>query len=356
MQALFVLAFAIGLGELARGWTRREGAAPRPLRALPLAVLAIGSVYAYSFPGLLWLAGARRASGRRSSSPAPAAQAASPRRGCWPAWRRRRRSSRCGCWRSRIAPELGRIVDFAGFETFDPAGAGPRQPVRPALAARGARDLALRRLPGRARRRRGPGDRLLPRRRAGGLAALAYGLRWWWRRGERALPAALAAAAVLWLYSLLAGTPYQEAKALVLVAPLVAVVSVRALVASELPAIVAIAFLAAAGGSAVLALANGPVGPSGYSPQLPSCAASWRRARSVVEVPDELLDDQHGRDYLPGSCAATGLHRSANRHRGRGSRPGSSAPVTLAIDEDGAVRARRGSSPGRRAGARVPAR
>ena len=47
-----------------------------------------------------------------------------------------------------------------------PGGCGAREPVQPPLAARGARDLALGRLPGRARRRRGPGARLLPRRGA----------------------------------------------------------------------------------------------------------------------------------------------------------------------------------------------
>ena len=52
--------------------------------------------------------------------------------------------------------------------------------------------------------------------RAPGSAALGFGLAWWWRRGERAVPAALAAAVALWLYALIAGTPYQEAKALVL--------------------------------------------------------------------------------------------------------------------------------------------
>ena len=56
MQALFLLAFAAGLAELAAGgsgggarWGRHKG--------VPLAALAIGSLYAYSFPGLTWLVG-----------------------------------------------------------------------------------------------------------------------------------------------------------------------------------------------------------------------------------------------------------------------------------------------------------
>ena len=59
MEALFVLAFAIGLHELARGaLVRRGGRASAPLAAIPLAALAAGAVYSYSFPGLLWPVGA----------------------------------------------------------------------------------------------------------------------------------------------------------------------------------------------------------------------------------------------------------------------------------------------------------
>ncbi|MQA75023.1 MAG: hypothetical protein GEU88_11885, partial [Solirubrobacterales bacterium] len=55
LEALFLLAFAIGLGELAGA--PAGTALRRALRGLPLAVLAIGAAYAYSFPGLLWLGG-----------------------------------------------------------------------------------------------------------------------------------------------------------------------------------------------------------------------------------------------------------------------------------------------------------
>jgi hypothetical protein len=111
------------------------------------------------------------------------------------------------------------------------------------------------------------------------------------------VPAALAAATALWLVSLVAGTPYQEAKALVLAAPLVALLSARALTAAG-PALAALAFLAAAGGSSVLALANGPVGPSGYSPELAELRTELGPRSVYVFAPAELLDDQHGRDYL----------------------------------------------------------
>ena len=62
MQALLVLAFAIGLHEAGRGALIGDGRARTPpgrgLAAVPLAALAVGCAYAYSFPGLLWLVGA----------------------------------------------------------------------------------------------------------------------------------------------------------------------------------------------------------------------------------------------------------------------------------------------------------
>ena len=51
MQALFVLAFALSLRESTRAWS------DLPLRFVPAALLAVGPVYTYSFPGLIWLAG-----------------------------------------------------------------------------------------------------------------------------------------------------------------------------------------------------------------------------------------------------------------------------------------------------------
>lgn len=295
MQALFVLAFAIALGRLAQPWPTRAGGAGRPLRALPLAVLAIGSVYVYSFPGLLWLGGALaiwaaielvRAARREGLAKAramvrlalPTALVAT------------------GVLVAVITPELGRIVNFAGFETFNPSGDGlgnlfDRLSPLQALGIWPSGDFRVE-----------PGDGSVPAivfylGSAFGLAALGFGLIWWWRQGERTVPAALAAAALLWLYTLLAGTPYQEAKALVLAAPLVALISVRALAASG-PALVTAAFFLAAGGSSVLALANGPVGPAAYTPELAEARPDLGSGSTLVIAPETLLRSEHGRDYL----------------------------------------------------------
>ena len=50
IQALFFLAFVLALREACEPWR------DLPLRFVPAALLAVGSVYTYSFPGLIWLA------------------------------------------------------------------------------------------------------------------------------------------------------------------------------------------------------------------------------------------------------------------------------------------------------------
>jgi hypothetical protein len=292
LQALFVIAFAAGLHEIAR---RPDATAGRraALAAVPLAVLAAGSAYVYSFPGLLWLGGTAGVwalvelfvARRRDAAAVGALRRATPAV-----------LVATAVLAAAALPELGRMIDFASFETFNPQGDGlgnlfNRLSPLEALGIWPSGDFRLE-----------PGDGAVPALAfylgaTAGLAALAFGLRWSWRRGERALPAAIAAAAALWLYSLIAGTPYQEAKALVLLAAPVALVSVRA-VASAAPAPLAAGFLAAVGACGVLVLANGPVGPTGYSPELAELRPQLHGESVLVVAPPELLDDQHGRDYL----------------------------------------------------------
>ena len=87
MQALFVLAFALALREVARNPDWRGA----PLRFVPAALIAVGTVYAYSYPGLVWLVGDARSSGsaraqRRAAArrPARAALRAARPRACSP--------------------------------------------------------------------------------------------------------------------------------------------------------------------------------------------------------------------------------------------------------------------------------
>jgi hypothetical protein len=323
MQALFVLAFAIALHQLARGSLTRPA---RPwLAAVPLSVLAIGSVYAYSFPGLLWLAGAAGlwaivelgVAWRRRS---PAATAAIVRMAAAPA------AVALALLVVAAAPEVGRMADFASFETFNPPGAGlgnlfnPISPLE-ALGIWPSGDFRL-----------DPGDGAMPAigYYAGellGLAALAYGLAWWIRRREWAVPSALAVAVALYAYAHFAGTPYQAAKAIVIASPLAMLIAVRALVSPEqivevgtirgavgrtrtgasgaflrlqspVGAALTAAFCAAAAACTVLALVNGPVGPSTYSPALTDLRPELRHGSTLVLAPEHLLADEHGRDYI----------------------------------------------------------
>ncbi|HEX2266014.1 MAG TPA: hypothetical protein VHH14_07005, partial [Solirubrobacterales bacterium] len=122
LEALFLLAFAIGLGEVARGWTQGRPR-PRLLRAVPLAVLAVGAIYTYSFPGLAWLAGALGVWGAIELG--RAAQRGGPQQ----ALRLVRQAAPAGLvalgvFAAATLPEIGRVLEFAKFETFNPDGEG----------------------------------------------------------------------------------------------------------------------------------------------------------------------------------------------------------------------------------------
>lgn len=304
MQALFLLAFAIGLHELSSA--RLGGNLPAPrwrrLKAVPLAALAVGSIYAYSFPGLAWLAGA---------AALWALAEVIRRRGEGP-WRRALGPAGIGLafLIACVAAEVPRALEFASFETFDPDGPGlgnlfgPISPVE-ALGIWPSGDFRL---------DAGAGIAPAPLFYLGGLlgvGALLFGLGRSLRRGQSALPAAFVAAALLYLYAVAAGTPYQEAKALVLAAPLAALISVAALLAVTprvhelrtaaprtlvLP-LASLAFLGAAAGSSALALLNGPVGPSSWSPALSEFNAQLGDEAVLAVVDDELLE-QNGYDLV----------------------------------------------------------
>jgi hypothetical protein len=298
LEALFVLAFAVGLHLLARGGLT-PATAPRVLRAAPLAVLAIGAVYSYSFPGLLWLvlAAAIWAAAelwlRLGDGPLAGAVAAA------------RRSAPAAAGAVAIvavvaAPEVGRMIDFASFQTFNPKGLGlgnlfNRLSPLEALGIWPSGDFRVE-----------PGGGFAPAiafwlGSALAAAALAWGLWWWLRRREVAVPSALAAAALLVLYGLVAGTPYQEAKAIAIAAPpamLVAVPARRASARARLAALAALAFVLAAGGSSALALANGPVGPATYTPALTHLRHSLGKRSVLILATPGFLADEHGRDYL----------------------------------------------------------
>jgi hypothetical protein len=301
MEALFVLAFAVGLGQIARGEWR-----PRWPAALPLAALAVGSVYTYSFPGVAWLAGtaaiwaaAELVAHRRTVGGAAAAV-----RHAWPAG-----GVALLAFVAVVAPELGRMIDFGNFETFDPSGPGlgnlfhQISPLE-ALGVWPSGDFRL-----------DPGAGAVPAvafyaGAALGALLLAWGLAEMLGRGERALPAALAAAALAYLAARVGGTAYNAAKAIAMLAPIAMLVILEPLFAA-LPAplspaslrqalrpALAAAFVVAASTCTVLALANGPVGPTSYSPGLATLRPTVAERPTLVLASRELLAEEHGRPYL----------------------------------------------------------
>jgi hypothetical protein len=323
MQALFVLAFALSLRESTRSWR------DLPLRFVPAALIAVGSVYVYSFPGLIWLLGTaaiwasmelvfsrmRPPAGGGAAGVPRGAEAALP-------------PSTVGdaaptgpavaapvllallAFLVLIAPEIGRMLDFRRFETFDPSGPGLGNlfgQISPfeALGIWPSGDFRL-----------APGDGAVPAAgyylgAAFGLVLLVYGIGRCWRRRESALLAGLAAAALAYAGALVLGTPYAAAKAVEIAAPLASLVILLSLLTGgarflshgqgakgTARSVVAWAFIAAAGFCSLLALANAPVGPTSYSPALTGLRPLVASAPTLILASDQLLDEQHGAPYL----------------------------------------------------------
>jgi hypothetical protein len=330
MQALFFLAFVLALRETTANAVWRT----LPLRLVPAAILAAGSVYTYSFPGLIWLIGAvvlwallelvrsrgalstvpsaggvgvgvsgeaRRPVFRPSHSPRtapassgekPSAKADTPTPTTGPA------DLSALIWASLffavlIAPEIGRMIDFQRFETFDPHGPGLGNlfgQVSPfeALGIWPSGDFRL-----------SPGDGAVPAfgyflGAAFATILLLYGLVLCWHRRETAIVAGFGAAAIAYAAARLGGTPYTAAKAIEVAAPVAALVIVLPLLRRP----VAWLYLLAAGGCSLLALANAPVGPSTYSSALTGFRAEVGEGPTLVLASRQLLEEEHGTPYI----------------------------------------------------------
>jgi len=306
MQALFVLAFVLALREASTNPDWRE----LPLRFAPAALLAAGSIYTYSFPGLIWLiaaaaiwavaeyaigrlrlsAGGADAGGPRTDAQRP--PAGPPASGTGPA------ANRAGIYAVLlflvlVAPEIGRMIDFHSFETFDPHGPGLGNlfgQISPfeAFGIWPSGDFRLT-----------PGAGAVPALgyylgAAFASILIVYGAFLCWRRRETALLAGLAAAALAYAAARIGGTPYTAAKALEIGAPLAALVIVLPLLRRP----VAWLYLLAAGGCSLLALANAPVGPVSYSPALTELRADVGEGPTLVLASRQLLAEENGTPYI----------------------------------------------------------
>jgi hypothetical protein len=315
MQALFLLAFVLALREADRTWGELS------LRYVPAALIAAGAIYAYSFPSLVWLGPAavlwliasvaggadwgdhpeqqlQRRDGGPQSAKGPAGKAL----------------GLAGLvFAVLVLPELGRMIDFKRFETFDPNGPGLGNlfgQVSPfeALGIWPSGDFRL-----------APGDGAVPAVGyflgiAFALALFAYGLVQLWRRRESAILAGLGAVILAYVAARLVGTPYTAAKAIEIGAPLVALTILlpllteacrfsgpighksdrRRLIASVAAAI----FVAAAGICSLLALANAPVGPTSYSSTLSDFRKLVGAGPTLVLASPRLLEEEHGTPFL----------------------------------------------------------
>ncbi len=325
IEALLVLAFALALREATRpGWRELS------LRFVPAALLAVGAVYAYSFPGVLWLGGTfviwalvLAALGRRQPAPAGAGVV---------------RAALLGLlvFVVLVAPEVGRMIDFHNFETFDPNGPGLGNlfgQVSPleALGIWPSGDFRL-----------APGDGAVPAvgyylGAAFALALLVRGMLRCWRRREVAVLAALATAALAYVAARAGGTAYTAAKAIEVAAPLAALTIALPLATEsrfqsprgtdkgttgreaadsrfESPdrtdkgttrwgeggwqALALAVYVAAAGVCSLLAFANAPVGPGSYSPALTGLRPLVASDSTLVLASPTLLADEHGGPFI----------------------------------------------------------
>jgi hypothetical protein len=283
VQAFLVLAFVLALRESTRTWRNLS------LRYVPAALIAIGAVYTYSFPGLIWLAAILA---------------------IWLAFERslplRPLLLALIVFLVGALPELGRMIDFKQFETFDPNGPGLGNlfgQISPfeALGIWPSGDFRL-----------APGDGAAPAPAyylgaAFAAVLLLYGAIQAWRNRERAILAGLASVVALYSAARLGGTPYTAAKALEIAAPLCALsillsavgrVSGRIDDKSAPLGLVAALYLVLAGACSLLAFANAPVGPTSYSPTLTGLRPLLAGGSALVLAPDSLLDEEQGVRYI----------------------------------------------------------
>jgi hypothetical protein len=296
MQALFLLAFVLALREATGEWKEMQ------LRFVPAALIAVGSVYVYSFPGLIWLGGAMV---------------------IWVVVEVLRGTIDRAGWRSLAialfaflvltTPELNRMLDFHSFETFDPNGPGLGNlfgQISPfeVLGVWPSGDFRL-----------APGDGAVPAVGyyvgiAFALGLLAHGVIQLWRRRETAILAGLGAATLAYAAARIAGTPYTAAKAIEIAAPLVALAILLPLLSearrfsgligdkgdsrlSWAPFAAAL-FVVAAGVCSLLALANAPIGPTFYSSKLSEYRKQVGTGPTLVVASPQLLEEEHGGPFL----------------------------------------------------------
>jgi hypothetical protein len=316
-EALFVLAFAVALP---RAWPIPGDFGGRARTLGPLVVLAAGIVFSYSFAGLAWPIAATVVFAL--TIPELRRQLA-PRR----LWRSVRRPAVLIA--ALVAALAAVVLAFAGPFGFGKSFAEVQSantfgPVNPAEAL-GFWASSNYRLDT-------AGGATLPWLTSAVAAlALLAALAWWLRRRDYAAPAALAGGLLIYLATLtpLSGD-YVRAKALMIIAPLVMLIVVRALLSApppdwRLPAAawtaLGVVFIAGAAYSSLLVLRDTAIAPPGHGSELraflPRIAdksvlyagqdrfAQWELRGSdthipLIEFPDDLVQERPTKPFDTG--------------------------------------------------------
>jgi hypothetical protein len=224
VQALFVLGFALGLEDMVPSERHK------PLRWVPLALIAGGSLSVYSVAGLPWLLATlglwllALGAGLLLRSGSPRRLIAGLRDAVLPA------SIGLGVLLVLIVPQLPRLVKYYENSTATSGGTGiPISALGNLLGpvsfwkVFGMWDVADFRQP--------PADPFqVGMYAAFGLLLTVGGGIWWLRRGGLAVPLGTGVALAIWIYSNNDQSPYVAAKALAILAPLVMLVATRWLV------------------------------------------------------------------------------------------------------------------------------
>ncbi|HTR75474.1 MAG TPA: hypothetical protein VMH33_09500 [Solirubrobacterales bacterium] len=323
MEAFFLLGFVLLLRETVRNPIDSRW------RFVPLALIAVGTVYTYSFPGLLWLIGTAVvwALVELISSAGGAPMGAPRRAQAKPSTVGEIGATGPAVFRPilialaalvvLILPEIGRMIDFHKFETFDPNGPGLGNlfgQISPfeALGIWPSGDFRL-----------APGDGAVPAAAyylgaAFATVLLLYGIWACWRRRETVVLSGLFVVAAAYLAARVGGTAYTAGKAIEIAAPICALTILLPLTEdgrlfllrligakgtagggrATVGGLAWVAFVAAAGLCSVLAFANAPVGPSSYSPALTGLRPIVADGSTVVLASPTLLEDDHGTNYI----------------------------------------------------------
>jgi hypothetical protein len=309
VEALFLLGYLAVLREMALA--RRFD----PGGVALVAAIGAGSFYTYSYLGLSWMAAATGiwiagemalGGGWISARSLMAGVRALPRT----------RPRTAALWGLGVLvlflallPELIRALDFFRVVSFSPAGSGGiaadnvgnlGQAIPPLQATGLWPHDDFRNYFATAREAYKAGI-------AGGvgIAGVAVGAVWWLRRRDLVIPSAVLGAIAIYIYLRSGGqSPYVQAKALVLLAPLLSTLALGGLLAERperdgrlIVGALAAAFVLIAAGSSLMALRGSTAGPADHPDELGSMR-SIVAGKRVLQLPVDLFGNYRLRGSL----------------------------------------------------------